>query len=1075
MAARRTTSHRSEGSSTRGAASLRAAIVGLALFAAPGVAIGVSAEPADLAATGAIVRRLIHDENWSAAEREAQAARERVLRTSPVDSVALAETFDWIARIRRGDRRTSEPETGRLAEEALRLRRANLPANDPRIATSLFELGRVKLGVNELDESRALIEESRAFRERVLGPDDAAVGESWFGLALVAYRQDTADALPAIDRAIAIQEKALGPDDPDYAESVSLKATLLRNLGEQDEALVLYDRAQSIFERAFGPEHPAVARVINSKGVLYRIAADFAAARQHFERALEIWEHTVGPDHAAYAITLYNLASAISALGDSEEALPLQQKVLASDLRTYGPDHPFVALTWSELGATYLRLGRLDESLECLDESLRIRDYAVGREDSDTADALTDRARVLAALGRIDEARASLEEAVEIFRRMPDVPPWRVAGPLGDLALAMAAQGDLDGALQSMRESLRIREAQWGANHPPLATEHFGLAMLLRDRGDVDEAFDHATRAQELTRAMESHEMRTLAERAALRLGETYHSRLDLVMELAARAPTPARTRAAWDALVASRASVLDEVVERRRALAGRETDEVRALSERFVRASRCLAGVLVRDGSDEEIAAARRRLEAAERELADRSATFRDQVSRRRISLDDVLGALPARNALLAYAWYRPPSIRADVTSPARLLAFVARTGADPELRDLGDAVAIENAVRAWRTEAAVGSLRSDRSAAESDAAYRLAGDELRRLVWDPVADLLTGDRVFVVPDGFLHLVAFAALPVGADRYLVETAPTLHVLTAERDLAVARSEKQPAAALLAFGGPSYDDRGTSAPAEPAPLRSPDLPCPDFADVRFAPLPGSEREADRVVALWRSARREFGRAEKVIGRGASESAFRNLAPAFEVVHLATHGFFIGDDCLASPAPGTRAIGALMPSAEDARAPTRAPALPVVRGNPLRLAGLALAGANHRQESPPFQDDGILTAEEIATLDLSSVQWAVLSGCDTGVGDPTVGEGVLGLRRAFEVAGAHTTIMSLWSVHDRIALDWMEALYRARLEQGADTPESVRAASLATLHDRRAEGESTHPFTWGGFVASGDWR
>ena len=137
--------------------------------------------------------------------------------------------------------------------------------------------------------------------------------------------------------------------------------------------------------------------------------------------------------------------------------------------------------------------------------------------------------------------------------------------------------------------------------------------------------------------------------------------------------------------------------------------------------------------------------------------------------------------------------------------------------------------------------------------------------------------------------------------------------------------------------------------------------------------------------------------------------------------------------------------------------------------------LALAGANRRSAAGPEEDDGILTGEEVAALNLEGLDWAVLSACKTGLGEVRAGEGVLGLRRAFHVAGARTIIMSLWSVEDRATRQWMEALYRGRLGQGLDTADAVREASLTVLRDRRARKLSTHPFYWAAFVAASDWR
>jgi CHAT domain-containing protein len=140
-----------------------------------------------------------------------------------------------------------------------------------------------------------------------------------------------------------------------------------------------------------------------------------------------------------------------------------------------------------------------------------------------------------------------------------------------------------------------------------------------------------------------------------------------------------------------------------------------------------------------------------------------------------------------------------------------------------------------------------------------------------------------------------------------------------------------------------------------------------------------------------------------------------------------------------------------------------------------LSGLILAGANRRNFAAPEQEDGVLTAEEVASLNLSGVEWAVLSGCDTGGGEVRVSEGVLGLRRAFQVAGAKTVIMSLWPVEDQATREWMTTLYEGRLKRRLGTADAVREASLTVLRQRRAKGLSAHPFYWAPFVAAGDWR
>ncbi len=165
--------------------------------------------------------------------------------------------------------------------------------------------------------------------------------------------------------------------------------------------------------------------------------------------------------------------------------------------------------------------------------------------------------------------------------------------------------------------------------------------------------------------------------------------------------------------------------------------------------------------------------------------------------------------------------------------------------------------------------------------------------------------------------------------------------------------------------------------------------------------------------------------------------------------------------------GTRGVGGLSTN--------QRPSAALAAENPLLLSGLALAGANGRAAAGPDEDDGILTAEEVASLDLTGVEWAVLSACDTGVGEIRAGEGVLGLRRAFQIAGARTVVMSLWSVEDQAARAWMRALYEGRFQSRLTTADAVHAATLSVLRERRAKGQSTHPFFWAAFVAAGDWR
>ena len=167
-----------------------------------------------------------------------------------------------------------------------------------------------------------------------------------------------------------------------------------------------------------------------------------------------------------------------------------------------------------------------------------------------------------------------------------------------------------------------------------------------------------------------------------------------------------------------------------------------------------------------------------------------------------------------------------------------------------------------------------------------------------------------------------------------------------------------------------------------------------------------------------------------------------------VLHLATHGFFATGEARSALAAGG-AAGL----------------------NPMLLSGVVLAGVNAR--SPDAGDDGVLTAEEVVGLDLRGTRLVTLSACETGLGEVYEGEGVMGLRRAFTMAGARALVMSLWRVPDAETLRLMEGFYtRVAPDEQADVAEALRAAQLELLQWQRAEHGEGHPFYWAAFIVSG---
>jgi CHAT domain-containing protein len=420
-----------------------------------------------------------------------------------------------------------------------------------------------------------------------------------------------------------------------------------------------------------------------------------------------------------------------------------------------------------------------------------------------------------------------------------------------------------------------------------------------------------------------------------------------------------------------------------------------------------------------------------------------------------------PAKGQALAWhgehfaAWIIPPQGQGDV-----------------RLIDLGPAGPIDAAAQAVRR--ALGDAPSairDRGETESEKAMRAPLTDLATLVLHPLLPHISDKKQWIVsPDASLWLVPWAALPIADGQYAVERHEIRYVVSG-RDLvtpAAADATKPRTNAPLMLADPNYDlglaeaaaetRRVLQRDAEPLALRA---AAESLGKVRWARLPGTAAEAEAIAPNLE----KFAGHEPYVYR--ENYALEGVLKAFarpRVAVLSTHGFFLADEEAAN--------SGVPSSSQSSDRPVLTKQGKLVE-NPLLRCGLVLAGANHKSTDADLED-GVLTGLEIVSLDLRGTELVVLSACETGLGDVRNGEGVAGLRQAFQLAGAQSVVATLWQIPDRDSALLMNDFFD-QLAKGRGKAEALREAQLARIKARRERNDAAHPFFWAAFTLTGQDR
>ncbi len=901
---------------------------------------------------------------------------------------------------------------------------------------TLIQACRTLTGQQKFEEALQVIEAAKSKAEAGLGKMSAGYASCLHNQGRVyLFMGKYTDAKPFCIEAKEIRKKVLSREHPDYAASLNNLAIIYDFEGDYDKTEALFLEAKEIRAKVFGEEHPEYALSLYNLANLYFKKGDWVKAEPLYLEAIKIQTKALGKEHIAYANSLTGLAVLCIYKGDYPKADSLYLEVEEIIEKGLGKEHPEYARLLNNRAVLYMHKGDYTKSETLFLEAIKIQAKTLGKEHPDYA-------TFLEGLGELHYNNGNYEKAKPLF---------------------LEAEG--------------IKAKVLGKEHLDYALSLLHLAMLNKKTANIPEAsllFDELNlliRSLIEKSATYSSESQMLAY---LHIIDAYLAQIQL---FSLALPTPEFSRTSFDNEIFYNGFLLENARHLSRSVEGADS-LTRATFERWQGCRRRLANEYAKPIAVRRyVAETEVEAEGYEKTLTRNLPAFNE--TRHAPRWQDVCESLKVGEAAVEFIHHPSYAIGASMNALpddnmyAALILLPKDTA--PHFIPLFE-------------ESQLQTLFNRPGSDEEDIIKHLYGNQpqFRDLFWKPLEPLLHNVKtIYYAPAGLLHRINPAALQdeskhtLSEGRQWVRVGSTRELVTHNlADKSFAKSSTNTDSSIdnspsaLIYGGITYDkdslaycvanatehldsiaeyqpkDGNFRYIIEAQPLvkfRSAN----DDRDTTWNSLINTEPEADVLGSLLTKA----GFQTKVQkGFFASEERFKQIgvdAPSPRILHIATHGF--------SYPRLKKGLTKHLAGIEQSY---------TLLDDPMLRSGLVLAGANYyciNKRPLTNAEDGMLVAYEVRDLNLQNTELAVLSACQTGLGDVVGSEGVYGLQRAFRIAGAKFLIVSLWEVPDEQTQQVMRLFYQNWLEK----KESLRDAfnhAQQTLKETEPS-----PFMWAGFV------
>jgi hypothetical protein len=856
---------------------------------------------------------------------------------------------------------------------------------------------------------------------------------------------ELAKGLEMYDRSIEITSVLLGPLSPDLFQRKSMKAWFLFESGVVKEAeniyvemlkeaaviqeenpadyfallvnaaqfyssTLQYDKADAFFytlqgSRNLMDDYTRRRFENNYAGYLHAIGKDDEAERIYLRLSGEIGEQ-LGRDHPEYALSLQNIAVFYQDRGSIDTAEYLLKAAGELALSLSGPENKVYLRSRENLAENYYSRGRYGEALHIYDELAMACERRIGRNNLDFSGYLSRKAMCLNNLSRVDESLVFLKEAYS------------------------------------------IKKVMLGERDPQLAYETILLATAYTYRSDFSKGNEYFAKAKMLMveqfntffRFMTEDEKLIFLQRNLSSLRQLQAIAID-VME-----KNPSASGMVMDIELVTKGMILESGHKLRRAARSSADPEIRAVFGEWNGLGQQLAKELVKPETERRKDLPQLQQKAQQLEkvlitgLGDHDVLRIEQLSWKKVA--DQLQEGEALVEFIVYSRFPDESVSgyaAVILKKGVSLPLVQPLCTEQDLQRLLTPGSSGN-----RQITAAGLYSRGAGEAYPGAVPEQTDYALYQLIWSSLEPHLRGSRkVYYSPGGALHKISFSAIPVPEGGFLSDR-HQLVCLSAGKMLSGKSAAPFEVVSAFVAGGINYQaDLPVSRFGGQEDKKAGREMATGNGAVEWPYLEGTLKEAEGLKHFFDGKKIQT---LYLTGDSAYEEKIKEIISARQpsLIHIATHGYFFPD------AEAQHNLG----QGCSYR----------ISDNPMLRSGLVLTGANRAwtgRGPAGNREDGILTAFEVAHLDLSGTRLVVLSACETGLGDIQGSEGVFGLQRAFKQAGAEYIIMSLWQVPDRETVEFMDAFYKELL--------SGTYIEQAFINAQEIMKKKYEPYYWAAFV------